>query len=268
MKLPPFESLKKTILDSSVPPYERLVALMAALRSEHGCAWDRKQTHTSLLPYLIEESYEVVEAVEQGSDSQLCEELGDLACQIAFHAQLAAERKAFDLDDALRGIVEKLIRRHPHVFGDRQALSPREVRDQWEKSKVESGEKPGVLAGLPASMPALAMAFRVGEKAGGVGFDWPDVAGVYDKIAEELAEIQAAVSSGDKDRIEDEIGDLLFAVSSLARKLEVNPEQALKRALEKFRTRFAQLEAGLKSQGKTFSDMSLEQLEEIWQSIK
>ncbi len=255
-------------LDPALSPFERLVTIMAVLRSEQGCAWDRKQTHQSLLPYLIEEAYEVVEAVESGDSDLLCEELGDLACQIVFHAQMAKEANAFDIDDALKRIGTKLIRRHPHIFGDRKELSPKQVRDQWEKIKVESGEKKSVLAGLPKSMPALLMAYRMGEKAGGVGFDWTDPDEVMEKVYEELDEIKSEIAARQKDKLTEEIGDLLFAVASLSRKLQVDPEHALRVALSKFRERFSRLEKTVRASGRSFEDYTLDELEQIWQRIK
>ena len=233
---------KSKVFDKNIAPFERLVAVFEVLRSENGCAWDRKQTHKSLLPYLIEETYEVYEAVEKEDYVELKEELGDLVCQAVFHAQLAKERGDFEIDDSLTHIVEKLIRRHPHIFEDEKQLNPQEVRDQWEKIKVESGEKKDVLSGIPKSMPALTMAFRIGEKAGGVGFDWEKSSDVIDKIEEELQELKEEIIFDNKDGIEDEIGDLLFAVALLARKKEIDPEIALKRALEKFKARFLKLE--------------------------
>lgn len=249
-------------------PFERLVAIMATLRSDEGCAWDKKQTHKSLLPYLIEEAYEVVEAVEKADPGMLCEELGDLACQIAFHSQLASEKGLFEINDVLNSINDKLIQRHPHIFGEKRELNPQQVRDQWEKIKVESGEKKSVLSGLPKSMPALLMAYRMGEKAGGVGFDWSDAAEVLAKIDEEVAELRSEIAGGNQERLADELGDLLFAISSLARKLQIDPEQALKGALGKFRERFERLEDTVNRSGRKFDEYTLEQLEEIWQSIK
>ncbi len=258
----------RNLEDSSLSPFERLVAIMAMLRSEDGCAWDRKQTHHSLLPYLVEETYEVVEAIEKGDPELLCEELGDLVCQIAFHAQLATEKGSFDINDVFNRINDKLIKRHPHVFGEKRDLAPQQVRDQWEKIKVDSGEKESVLSGLPRSMPALLMAYRMGEKAGGVGFDWSGAAEVLEKIDEELAEIRGEIAAGDKDKLADEIGDLLFATSSLARKLQIDPEQALRGALGKFRDRFSRLERAVNGSGRRFEDFSLEELEDIWQQVK
>ncbi len=259
---------KSKVFDKNITPFERLVVVFEVLRSENGCAWDRKQTHKSLLPYLIEETYEVYEAVENEDYVALKEELGDFVCQAVFHAQLAKERGDFEINDSLNHIVEKLIRRHPHIFEAEKQLNSQEVRDQWEKIKVESGEKKDVLSGLPKAMPALTMAFRVGEKAGGVGFDWEKSSDVIDKIEEELQELKAEIISDNKDGIEDEIGDLLFAVASLARKKEIDPELALKRALEKFKARFLKLEDEIRSEGKSYDDYSLEQLEMIWQKIK
>jgi len=259
---------KRKVFDTTIAPFDRLVAVFEVLRSENGCAWDRKQTHKSLLPYLIEEAYEVYEAIENEDYVELKEELGDLVCQAVFHAQLAKERGDFEINDSITHIVEKLIRRHPHIFETEKELNAQEVRDQWEKIKVESGEKKNVLSGLPKSMPALTMAFRIGEKAGGVGFDWEKPADVIKKIAEEIEELKAEIFSDNKDGIEDEIGDLLFAVASLARKVEIDPEIALKRALNKFKTRFLKLENEIRSDGKSYDDYSLAELEIIWQKIK
>ncbi|UCC45864.1 MAG: nucleoside triphosphate pyrophosphohydrolase [Candidatus Zixiibacteriota bacterium] len=262
---------KTRVLDQSRPPFERLVLLMEILRSPEGCQWDRKQTHESLLPYLIEEAYEVVETIEDHNYSSLKEELGDLLCQIVFHAQLARERDEFSIDDSINHLITKLVSRHPHVFGERKDLEPGEVRDQWEKIKVDSGEKESSLAGLPSTMPALTMAYRIGEKAAGRGFDWIHANDVVEKIDEELRELKAEIFSSsdlDRARIENEIGDLLFAVSSLARKLGVDPEMALRRALSKFRGRFERLEAKVRSADRDFDNFTLDQLEEMWQQLK
>jgi tetrapyrrole methylase family protein/MazG family protein len=263
--------LKAKVLDDSLTPFERLVILLEVLRSPEGCAWDRKQTHRSLLPYLIEEAYEVLETIESENYDELKEELGDLLCQIVFHAQLASERGDFHVNDSINGLIEKLINRHPHVFGDRNQLDPQQVRDQWEKIKVESGEKESALAGLPRSMPALTMAYRLGEKAGGLGFDWRRAEDVLSKIDEEVAEIKQEIfsqSENREERLKDEIGDVLFAVSSLARKLGVDPEAALRTSLTKFCERFGYMEAEIQGRGHSFDDYSLEELEEIWQKSK
>lgn len=259
---------KSKVFDKQIPPFERLTALMAYLRSPQGCAWDRKQTHRSLLPYLIEETYEVVEAVESGDFGALKEELGDLLCQIVFHAQVASEAGHFVIEDSITHLVEKLIARHPHVFGDHKDLSPDEVRDQWEQIKIDSGEKKSVLGGVPKTMPALTMAYRMGEKAAGVGFDWDDASQVVAKLEEEIAEIKEALARGDNDQAVAEIGDLLFASSSLARKLGADPELVLKQALNKFSNRFEKLEQRVRRSGKRFKEMTLGELEAIWQEIK
>lgn len=260
--------LKRKVLDKSITPFERLKILMEILRSPGGCQWDRKQTHQSLLPYLIEEAYEVVEAVENNDVNALKEELGDLLCQIVFHAQLASERGEFTVDDSAEILVNKLIARHPHVFENHKELSPKEVRDQWEQIKVESGEKKSVLSGIPKSMPALTMAFRIGEKAGGVGFDWKRAEDVLDKIDEEVLEVKEAVRNKNKAQITNEIGDLLFAIASLSRKLDIDPEIALKAGLRKFKIRFDKLEQKVNESNRKFKTFSLEELEEIWQEIK
>lgn len=244
---------------------------MEILRGPGGCNWDRSQTHKSLLPYLIEETYEVIETIEAEEYSELKEELGDLLCQIVFHAQLARERDEFDVDDAVEHLIDKLVRRHPHVFGEKAELAPDEVRDQWEKIKVASGEKKSTLGGLPRTMPALTAAFRIGEKAAGCGFDWEEANDVVMKIDEELAELKAEIfSEGERspEKIENEIGDLLFAISSLSRKLAIEPEVALRKALTKFRARFESMEKEVRAQGKTMGDFSLDELEDIWQKLK
>ncbi len=262
--------LQARIEDPKLTPFQRLVLLFQILRSPEGCAWDRKQTHQSLVPYLIEESYEVIEAIEAGSPADLSEELGDLLTQVIFHTQLASEAGQFTIDDTITGVVTKLVNRHPHVFGEKKELNPQQVRDQWEKIKTTSGEKESVLSGLPRSMPALTMAFRIGEKAGGVGFDWHKAADVVAKIDEELQEVKTELSAAEtsKERLSDEIGDLLFATASLARKLEIDPEVALRQSLAKFRSRFDQLEERVRASGKNFDNFSLDELEEIWQRLK
>jgi MazG family protein len=262
--------LRDKINNPALTPMERLVLLFQILRSPEGCAWDRKQTHQSLVPYLIEESYEFIEAVERGDQAELCEELGDVLTQVIFHAQLASERGDFTLDTVAQGVVNKLVSRHPHVFGEQKDLDPKQVRDQWERIKTNSGEKESVLGGLPKTMPALTMAFRMGEKAGGVGFDWQTPQQVLEKIREEFGEVTEEMSATpmDKSRLEDEIGDLLFATASLARKLDIEPEIALRNSLNKFRTRFDSLEARVRASGRRLEDLTLEQLEVIWQSVK
>ncbi|MBN1211837.1 MAG: nucleoside triphosphate pyrophosphohydrolase [candidate division Zixibacteria bacterium] len=263
--------LKARVLDKKLTPFERITLLMSLLRSPEGCAWDRKQTHKSLLPYLIEEAYEVVEVIESGRYEDLREELGDLLCQVVFHAQLASERGDFDINDSINLLVDKLIQRHPHVFGEKRKLSPQQVRDQWELIKTRNVDEKTVLSGLPRSMPALTMAFRIGEKAGGVGFDWNNPVEVLQKIDEEILEIKQELERSpgkNKESLTNEIGDLLFATASLARKLDIEPETALRTALGKFRKRFEKLEKRVVASGGGFDDYTLVELENIWQQVK
>jgi tetrapyrrole methylase family protein/MazG family protein len=241
---------------------------MARLRAVDGCQWDKSQTHTSLLPYLIEETYEVVEAVETGRLKTLKEELGDLLLQIYFHAQIADEDGYFTIEGVAGDICDKLIHRHPHIFGEKKELKPQEVRDQWEKIKVESKEKDSVLAGVPKTMPALLLAYRVGEKAGGVGFDWENPRDIFDKLKEELGEFEKEFDVGNKDGMTDEMGDLIFALVNLARKIGVDPEYALRQTVKRFIERFEYIEENLKKRGRTFSETTLAEMEELWQEAK
>ncbi len=251
-----------------LPPLGRLRAIMAYLRAEDGCQWDRSQTHSSLIPYLIEETYEVIEKIEAGDIPKLKEELGDLLLQIYFHARIAEENEHFDIDDVASGICDKLIRRHPHIFGEKKQLNPQEVRDQWEKIKVESNEKESVLAGVPKSMPALILAYRVGEKAAGVGFDWKDPRDIFAKFKEEIAELEKEFSAEDIGGLTDELGDLIFALVNLSRKVGINPEQALRRTVTKFIGRFEYIENSLKRDGRAFSETDLDEMERLWQEAK
>lgn len=259
---------KKEILEDNISPFQKLVKIIAYLRSDDGCAWDRKQTHKSLIPYLIEEAYEVIEAIEKDDRVALKEELGDLMCQVIFHCQMASERNDFDINDSINSIADKLIKRHPHVFEEKRDLNPRQVKDQWEKIKISSDEKKSVFSGIPKTMPALTKAFRVGEKAAGVGFDWNDAADVMNKVDEEIEEIKKEIKSGNEEKVAEEIGDMLFAAASLARKMEINPELALRKALLKFQNRFALMEKCVSDAGKKLTDYSLNELEDIWQKIK
>lgn len=262
--------LRTKIENPALTPYQRIILLFRILRSPDGCQWDRRQTHQSLVPYLIEEAYEVVESIETERYGDLKEELGDLLTQIVFHSQLASERGEFTLDEVVTGVIDKLVARHPHVFGETKDLDPQQVRDQWERIKTESGEKESVLGGLPRTMPALTMAFRIGEKAGGVGFDWKQASDVIDKVEEELGELKAEMnfSQPDSARIAEEIGDLLFAVASLSRKLKIEPETALRAALGKFRNRFDEMERRVRANGRPMHTHTLEELEAVWQQIK
>jgi len=240
---------------------------MSILRGDDGCPWDREQTHESLRPYLLEETYEVLDKIDSGQWEQLPDELGDVLLQIVFHAQIGKELGTFDIDDVARKINEKLIRRHPHIFGDAEARTAEEVKHRWEEIKLNEGNK-SVLDGVPASQPALNRAFRVQEKAAGVGFEWTDIKGVWEKLGEELDELRVASESGDKQKIENEIGDLLFTVVNLARFLGVNPEDALRGTIMKFVRRFRFVESEMSKAGMTMNQKNLEVMDGFWEKAK
>jgi len=245
---------------------------MDRLRAPNGCAWDRKQTHRSLIPYLIEEAYELKEALLSGQSAHVQEELGDVLMQVVFHAQLASERGAYDFADVANGVADKLVRRHPHVFGNLRGkgrLSAREVLARWESLKLGEGKgKRGLLDGVPRALPALLRAYRIQEKAAGVGFDWPNVRGVEKKLREETDEFHRALGRRDRRAQTEELGDLLFTLVNLARHLGVDPETALNGANEKFKTRFARMEKGLRERGVPLGDAGLKVLEEEWKKSK
>ncbi len=246
---------------------------MQRLRAPGGCPWDREQTFDSLKPYLLEETYEVLDSIDSRDWPALAEELGDLLLQPVFLAELAREEGYFTIDDALDQIVSKLIRRHPHIFDGAQAATAAEVKRNWDRIKQEEkaarGMAPGgLLDGVPRSSPALVEAAAISVKAARTGFDWPDAPAVVEKLHEELAEIEQARAGGDTARIEDEIGDLLFTVVNLARVLGVDPEQALRKTNAKFRRRFGHLERRVAESGKSFEETGLEALEEFWTEAK
>lgn len=246
---------------------------MAQLRSPGGCPWDRKQTFDSLKPYLLEETYEALEAIDRRDWEGLKEELGDLLLEVVFLAQVACDEGLFDISDALDVINNKLVRRHPHVFGDSRADTAEQVRVSWdqikERERKEKGRHDeGLLSTVSRSLPALVEAQKLTEKASKVGFDWDRVEEVLEKLNEELEELQRARQQGNLEAIEDEIGDLLFVVANLARFLQVDAEQALRKTNLKFRLRFAYLEQKLKSQNKDLREASLEEMEHLWQEAK
>ncbi|HEX2136703.1 MAG TPA: nucleoside triphosphate pyrophosphohydrolase [Microvirga sp.] len=263
---------------------ERLLEIMAALRTRGtGCPWDLEQDFRSIAPFTVEEAYEVADAIERGDLVDLKDELGDLLLQVVFHARMAEEQGAFAFRDVVQAITRKLIRRHPHVFGDAGALGADEVKALWERIKQDekaerraarsaagrgADDDPRFLSGVPAAMPALVRARKLTAKAAQVGFDWPDAGQVVDKIREELAEVEDAAATGDRDKVEDEIGDLLFAVANLARHLRIDPEAALRRTNLKFERRFGAIEAALKTQGRSLEEASLDEMEELWTAAK
>ncbi len=244
--------------------------VVARLRGEGGCPWDREQTLESLRPYLIEEAYEVIDAIEDDDISAHREELGDLLLQVVMQSQIRKESGAFNFNDVVAGIKEKMISRHPHVFGDVQVADSAEVLRNWEKnkSKQEDGGNRSVLAGVPRHLPALQKAQRVQSRAARVGFDWREVKDVLAKVEEELAEVKDAMESGDKEKLADELGDLLFSVVNLSRFYDISAEDALNGTIAKFKSRFTQIEQYMFEQGKQLSDCSLEEMDRIWNIAK
>lgn len=250
--------------------FEELVELMKKLRAPGGCPWDREQTLEDLKPFIIEEAYEVVDAIDKGDRTSLREEIGDLLLEAVFAAQIAEEEGSFDISDSITGVHDKLVRRHPHVFGDVIAESAGEVVVNWEKLKNAERQKANqsLLDGLPEALPALLKASRLTEKAARVGFDWNRTEDVFDKVDEELKELRDAVRSGDRKEIAHEIGDLFFTVANLARKLEVSSEESLQATNRRFSARFRWMEDRLREQGRAIDDASLEELDALWNGAK
>lgn len=267
--------------------FEKLVDVQAQLRGPGGCPWDREQTHDSLRPYLLEETYEVLEALDSGDDKRLVSELGDLLLQVVFHAQLASEEGRFDAGDVADAIREKLIRRHPHVFGTARARNSTEVLKRWEELKAEERraegkpERRSLLEGVPKNLPALSEAFQLTRRASNVGFDWQRLEGVLEKLEEEASELRRASRSGrngrktaraahrrTRARIEEEAGDLLFAAANVARFLKLDPEIALKKANRKFQHRFRWMEREAERRGARLAQLSPEELEQLWNRAK
>ncbi|MBU1429471.1 nucleoside triphosphate pyrophosphohydrolase [Myxococcota bacterium] len=244
----------------------RLVRIMARLRGEAGCPWDRAQTLESLEKWLLEETYEVLEAIQSGDAEAHRAELGDLLLQIAFQAQIRSEEGAWGFDDVAEAIADKMERRHPHVFGELTVTSVEEVRGIWDSIKQAEGRE-SALDGVPRALPALSRAARIGDKAASVGFDWPDIEGVVDKAHEELAELAEARATGDAAAIEDELGDVLFSLVNLARHLKVDPEGALRRSTAKFERRFREMERALRATG-GLEGLDIEAMERAWQAAK
>jgi nucleoside triphosphate diphosphatase len=264
----------------------RLLEIMAALRTPgSGCPWDLEQNFATIAPYTIEEAYEVADAIARGDLDDLREELGDLLLQVVFHARMAQEQGAFDFGDVVDTLVEKLVRRHPHVFGDARGLTPEAVKGLWEEIKSEeraqktkradgpnggggTAQTGGALAGVPVTLPALTRALKLQTKAGKVGFDWNDPRAVLAKIREEADEIEAELASGDRTAASAEVGDLLFAVVNLARHLDADPEAVLRATNHKFERRFGAIERALATRGKAPQDATLAEMEDLWNAAK
>ena len=258
--------------ESANDRFGELVQIMARLRGENGCPWDREQTHASIKPYLLEETYEVLESIDENDPAKLEEELGDLALQIVFHAQMADEAGLFTIADVLRGINEKLRRRHPHIFGDVKADTAQEVLFNWEQIKKLEREKAqgraSLLDGVPRELPALLRAHRLQEKASRVGFDWNEARQVFQKVEEELAELRAAMESEQPDRMEAELGDLLFSLVNLGRFIAVNPEDALRKTIARFIDRFQYIEEELARRGTAPGQVTLDEMDALWDEAK
>jgi MazG family protein len=249
----------------------RLKEIVARLRAPDGCPWDREQNHESLRASLLEECHEAIDAINRADDKNLCEELGDLLLLVVMHAQMGAERGAFHFEEVAASVCEKMIRRHPHVFGESSAADSGEVLRQWEQIKREEkggGESASVLSGLARSLPALLRAQNVQKKAARVGFDWPDAAGPLQKIEEEARELEEAVALGDPGRIEEELGDFLFSAVNLSRKLGLDAETVLCAATEKFIRRFQRMEEAAALQGRRIEDLGFEEQDALWEMKK
>ncbi len=245
--------------------FDKFVDIVRRLRKE--CPWDKVQTHETLRRCMLEESYEVIEAIDNSDMDELRKELGDVLLQVVFHGVMAEEEKHFTLEDVIKQESEKLIYRHPHVFGDVKVNGKEEVLTNWEALKMKEGRK-YILDGIPNELPALFKAFRVQEKVAKVGFDWKDPKPVYDKILEEISELKESVLEEDKENIEMEFGDVLFAIVNYARFIHVNPEDALRKTIDKFSKRFRKIEEFAEANGRKVSDMTLEEMDVIWENAK
>lgn len=263
--------------------FEKLVGVQARLRSPNGCPWDREQTHQTLRTYLIEEAYEVLEALDSGDDAKFAEEMGDLLLQIVFHSQIAKEEGRFSVSDVIREIHDKMVRRHPHVFGEIRAKDSAEVLRNWEQIKArerrlkdetnktpgnKNAKEPSLLDGVSRALPATLEGFQLTRKAARIGFDWDDAGGVIEKLAEETGELRRALGSEEEGRIEEEVGDLLFAAINLSRFLKTDPEIALKKANAKFSRRFRTMEKAARAGGHEFKELPREKMEALWNQTK
>jgi len=252
-------------------PFEKLVKIMDRLREPGGCPWDREQSHESLKPHLIEEAYEVIEAIDSGKPEFLREELGDLLFQVVFHARLTKEKGTFNVDDVINGISKKMVDRHPHVFGDGDVKDAKHALTQWEeikKTEEKNKHRESVLDGIPKTLPALLRAQRIQGRAARVGFDWEHKDQVFEKVEEEMDELRTAFQKGDVKEVEHELGDLLFTLVNLSRFLKINPEDALQKTIRKFMDRFQQIEKEVEKQGRDWKDVSLKEMDELWDRAK
>jgi len=255
--------------------FDKLVDLMDTLREPGGCPWDQEQTRETLKPMLIEEAHEVLEALDSEDSDEICEELGDLLFQVIFHSRIGKEREEFDAYEVCRRVYKKMVGRHPHVFADATFADSQELLKHWEEIKAAEKERAGnkkpkksLLDGIPESLPALYVTYQMTSKASRVGFDWLDIEGIREKFLEEFEELQEAIRLEDDDRVKEEVGDLLFSALNISRHLQIDPETALKRANSKFLQRFQAMEGIAKRRGRPLRDLSLEEMEAIWQEVK
>ncbi|NWF97862.1 MAG: nucleoside triphosphate pyrophosphohydrolase [Nitrospirae bacterium] len=248
---------------------KNLVEIMKKLRSKNGCPWDKKQTRESLKPYLIEEAYEVLEAIEENNPEKIKEELGDLLFQIIFHCQIAKERNEFDINDVIESISQKMISRHPHVFGESECHTPEDVIKQWEVLKKREGKlRSSILEGVPKAMPSLLRAHRLQKRAAQAGFDWEKLDDVLLKLDEEIEEFKDAIKKGNKEMIEEEFGDIMFMFVNLSRFIGINPEDAHRKTISKFIHRFRYIETKAAEQNKELSEMTLKEMDKLWDEAK
>lgn len=245
--------------------FDRLLQIMDDLREK--CPWDRKQTIQTLRQLTIEETYELADAITDEDWKSIKEELGDILLHIVFYAKIGAEQQKFDINDVINGVCDKLIHRHPHIYGDVKADTEEQVKQNWEKLKLKEG-KTSVLSGVPLSLPALVKAMRLQEKAKQTGFEWDNTSQVWDKVKEEVNELEEAVNSGDKDAVEDEFGDVMFSLVNYSRFLEIDAENALERTNKKFQRRFQAMEVLALQQGRTLNDMNLTEMDTLWNQVK
>ena len=252
-------------MEKKAEAFIRLITIMDELREQ--CPWDKKQTMDSLRYLTIEELYELSDAILDRDMSEIKKELGDILLHIVFYSRIASETNEFDISDVINGVCDKLVHRHPHIYGDVKVEDEIEVKKNWEKLKMKEGKK-SVLEGVPKSLPAIVKSFRIQEKVRGIGFDWDNKTQVWDKVLEELEELKVEVEKGDKNRIESEFGDVLFALTNYSRFIDVNPEDALERTNKRFRKRFQIMENEMKEKGLDLSDMSLSQMDVYWEKAK
>lgn len=248
---------------------EKLIKIMEELRGDNGCPWDKEQTRESLKPFLVEEAYELLEAFDEEDPEKIKEELGDLLFQIVFHCQIAKEMGQFDVNDVIEGIVRKMVGRHPHVFGDADLKTSKEVLTHWEEHKRQEGKmQEFMLEGVPETLPSLLRAHRLQDKASRVGFDWESVEDVFKKLDEELQELRDAIEKKAEKAIEDELGDILFVIVRISNFVGVNPEEALRKTISKFIHRFRHIEIKAMEYGKRLSDMTLQEMDALWKEAK